>query len=389
MRANVGLGSAVLLDAIYLMAFVAVPEWPWLSYGLLAGLASGAVAAGRWWRKPSLDGWQVVLLAGSLIVPFTSWALSRRSNAPAAKDAEVQPRTIHRRDTRQRLGMLILLGLVLTASASGFAERRILGPALASVEASAVTTLNRSLGLAAASYGSARLIDRGIALAAEAELTLPFIGGVAVKPGQVFKPLQDMAERYSDVMVVAMASIGIQRVLLDLGHNAAVTVLGSLGALLLMTALVFPEVSRRLARVTRAVVVLLLVARLAIPLVVMGVGLVSDVVLEERRRQAQQALDVATAELQEADAATLEEGGNGLTNWLNDLRESTSDLTLGVRRFSDDMVDRFVQLLVVYLLETLLMPLAMLAGLWHLLRMLIAPSTARMTVEERDPARLS
>nr|WP_298414604.1 hypothetical protein [uncultured Halomonas sp.] len=374
---------ALLLDAVYLGALVNTLRWPELSYIALLGLVVGAFAAWRWWRRTSLRKWQMVLLSLSLLLPFTSWTRAHRPEAEYSSNP-VGPTILSRRDIRKRLGMLVLLGLVLLASVSGFAERRVLGPVLAPTEISAITTLDRSLALAAASYASARLIDRGIALAAEAELTLPFIGGIAVKPGQVFKPLQDMAERYSDVMVVAMASIGIQRVLLEMGEGAAITVLGSLSVLLLMMALVFSGLSQRLVLLARGVVILLVVTRLALPLMITGVGFVSDALLEERRQQAQQALNVATAELQQVDVDTLEEE-EGLTQWLNDLRDRTADMTLSVRQFSDSMVERFIQLLVVYVLETLLLPLAAIWALWRMLHTLFAP---RWITEERERPRL-
>ncbi|WP_227368820.1 hypothetical protein [Halomonas sp. M20] len=381
--AMLSLAVALLFDAVYLGALVSTPRWPEMSYVVLSGLVVGAFAAWRWWQRPGLPGWQAVLLSISLLLPFTSWLKAYRIETERSSDSD-ESEPMPRRDFKKRLGMLVLLGLVLLASVSEFAERRVLGPVLAPTQVSAITTLDRSLTLAAASYASARLIDRGIALAAEAELTLPFIGGVAVKPGQVFKPLQDMAERYSDVMVVAMASIGIQRVLLEMGEGAAITVLGSLSAVLLMMALVFSGLSRRLVLLARGVVIVLVVARLALPLMITGVGFVSDALLEERRQQAQQSLNVATAELQQADVDTLEEE-EGLTQWLNDLRERTADMTLSVRQFSDDMVERFVQLLVVYLLETLLLPLAALWALWRMLRTLFAP---RWITEERERLRL-
>nr|WP_299246026.1 hypothetical protein [uncultured Halomonas sp.] len=381
--AMLSLTIALLFDAAYLGALVSTSRWPELSYVVLSGLVVGAFAAWRWWHRPGLLGWQALLLSISLLLPFTSWLKAYRIETERSSDSD-ESKPMPRRDFKKRLGMLVLLGVVLLASISGFAERRVLEPVLAPTQTSAITTLERSLALAAASYASARLIDRGIALAAEAELTLPFIGGVAVKPGQVFKPLQDMAERYSDVMVVAMASIGIQRVLLEMGEGAAMTVFGSLSAVLLMMALVFSGLSRRLVLLARGVVIVLVVARLALPLMITGVGFISDALLEERRQQAQQALNVATAELQQADVDTLEEE-EGLTQWLNDLRERTADMTLSVRQFSDDMVERFVQLLVVYLLETLLLPLAALWALWRMLHILIAP---RWITEERERLRL-
>ncbi|MCP1367006.1 hypothetical protein BIS06_17415, partial [Halomonas sp. BBD48] len=271
-------GLAALLDAVYLVSYWFVPDLPWLSYGLLLGWIVAGVAACRWWSRSMSARWQAWLLAFSPILPCVSWVMSRQA-APVGLSGL-------RHGVGQRFAMAFLLGLALLASASGLAERRVLGPAMVPVEVTAVDTLNRSLALAAASYASARLIDRGIALVSEAELTLPVIGGVAVKPGQFFKPLQDMAERYSDVMVVAMASIGIQRVLIELGHNASVAVLGSAVALILLVSLLWPAMAWRLVRLARGALVLLIVARLMVPVAVAGVAGISDAVLEPRRIEA-------------------------------------------------------------------------------------------------------
>ncbi|SFH26867.1 hypothetical protein [Modicisalibacter xianhensis] len=368
-------GVAALLDAAYLVSYWWVMDLPWLSYGLLLGWLVGAVAARQWWLKSMQAPWQGVLLALSLVLPCLSWTMSRQA-APAGLSGP-------RHGVGQRVAMAFLLCLVLLASGSGLAERRVLGPAMAPVETTAVEALNRSLVLAAASYGSARLIDRGIALVSEAELTLPVIGGVAVKPGQFFKPLQDMAERYSDVMVVAMASIGIQRVLIELGHNASIAVLGSTVALILLISLMLPSVAWRLGRLARGALVLLVVARLMVPLAVTGVAVISDAVLEPRRIVAQQQLDTATAELQEADVEALEAEDSGLFDWMRELRDETTAMALDVRGFSDDMVDRFIQLLVVYLLETVLLPLGLLVALWWVVRTFTMPPMTNQTSIER------
>lgn len=375
MKANGWWFLAAPLDIAYLTCFFFVLSWPGLSYALLFGLVVGLAAARQWWVKLVQTYWQAGLLAGSLVLPFTAWVASTRASGPGLSGP--------RQGGAHRVALAFMLSMVLAASASGFLERRILGPALAPAEVSAVDTLNRSLALAAASYGSARLVDRGIALVSEAELTLPVIGGVAVKPGQFFKPLQDMAERYSDIMVVAMASVGIQRVLLELGHNAAVVVLGSAVAISLLFALLMPALSWRLARLARGMLVLLIVARLMVPLSVVGVGVVSDTVLDERRFQAQQQLDIATAELQQADIESGMAQDSGLMAWLGDLRDETADMALNVRQFSDDMVDRFIQLLVVYLLETLLLPLGMLVILGWIVRNLALPPATVVAAERQ------
>lgn len=133
----------------------------------------------------------------------------------------------------RRLAFGAVLLLALFGCITGQLGQSVIDPVMAPLEEQAKSTLQRSLALAAASYASARLIDRGVAFIAETQIG---IGVIYVKPGQVFKPVQDMAVRYSDVMVLAMASVGIQMMLMEMGQVIGVTVLGSLAimALLLM-----------------------------------------------------------------------------------------------------------------------------------------------------------
>ncbi|GAB2802197.1 hypothetical protein GCM10027040_32660 [Halomonas shantousis] len=381
----------LLFDAAYLTGFLFVSTWPWISYALLVGIAVGIAAALRWLGLPLQNFWQAMMLAGSVIMPSTAWLAAWRAEpvvTPAGmQDAgrAVEPAPSREQgewSARKRVALGVMLGMVLVACSSGFLEQRVVGPAVAPAEQVAEGTLKRSLLLASASYASARLIDRGVALVSEAEISLPFVGGVSVKPGQVFKPLQDMAERYSDVMVMAMASIGIQSVLMELGQVIGATLLGSLAVAVLLVALIVPSAwSLRLFMVARAALVLLIMVRVAVPLAILGVSAISDAVLEERRQSAQQELNLATAELQAADVATEGDDEAGLIAWLRDMQDQTADMALSVRQFSDGMVERFIQLLVVYVLETLLLPLLMLFVLWRVTRTCLMPATQAVRFE--------
>ncbi|MHB0775895.1 hypothetical protein [Halomonas sp. WWR20] len=392
----------LLLDAAYLTGFLFVFTWPWLSYALLLGIAVGIAAALRWLGLPLQNFWQVMMLVGSAIMPSTSWLAAWRTKRTMAdagtQDAGTQDagqtaelassRGPVEWGARKRLALGVVLGMALVACASGFLEQRVVGPAVAPAEQVAEGTLKRSLLLASASYASARLIDRGVALVSEAEISLPFVGGVSVKPGQVFKPLQDMAERYSDVMVISMASIGIQSVLMELGQVIGVTLLGSVLIAALMLALALPGGwSLRLMILARASLMLLIMVRIAVPLAILGVSVISDAVLEERRQSAQQELNLATAELQAADVATEGDDEAGLITWLRDMQDQTADMALSVRQFSDGMVERFIQLLVVYVLETLLLPLLMLLVLWRATRAFLMPAAQVVRLETSRTSR--
>ena len=125
----------------------------------------------------------------------------------------------------QRLFALLLFLLALCAGIySGMLQQRLVNPVLSPLDDRASAALQRSLVLSSASFATARLIDRGIAFVSEAQVG---VGVASIKPGQLLKPLQDMAVRYSDLMVLAMTSIGLQLFLLEFGKLAALPLFGT------------------------------------------------------------------------------------------------------------------------------------------------------------------
>lgn len=264
----------------------------------------------------------------------------------------------------KRLLVLLLCVIALaTGIYSGLLQQRIVNPALAPLDDKAHSALQHSLLLSSASFATARLIDRGIAFVSEAEVG---VGVASVKPGQLLKPLQDMAVRYSDLMVIAMTSIGLQLFLLEFGKLAALPLFGT-GIVLSAIILLVGPVSWRTnsTYVLRAFVALLLVIRIGVPLAAFGVAELSDWVLEPQRIAAEAALSGETQALQLVDQP-LQSADEGSFTWLRQLAGKANDMFAAVKSFSDTMVEKLIQLIVVYSLQTLVFPLLSLWLLWHL-----------------------
>lgn len=286
----------------------------------------------------------------------------------------------------QRLFVLLLCLLALAAGIySGILQQRLINPALAPLDDQASSALQHSLVLSSASFATARLIDRGIAFVSEAEVG---VGVASVKPGQLLKPLQDMAVRYSDLMVLAMTSIGLQLFLLEFGQLAALPLFGS-GILVCAISLLFGPASWRRSStyLLRSFVALLIVIRIGVPLAAYGVAELSAWVLEPKRQAAESALSLETAALQRAElpASNTDEGS---LSWLRYMAAQANDLFAAVRSFSDSMVEKLVQLIVVYSLQTLLFPLLSLYLLWQLGRWFVRrPLADNFTPENAIPMR--
>ncbi len=264
----------------------------------------------------------------------------------------------------QRLSALLLCILVLaTGLYSGMLQQRLVNPALAPLDDKAGSALQHSLVLSSASFATARLIDRGIAFVSEAEVG---VGVASVKPGQLLKPLQDMAVRYSDLMVLAMTSIGLQLFLLEFGKLAALPLFGS-GILVSGVALLLGPASWRstASYLLRLFIALLLLIRIGVPLAAFGVAELSDWVLEPQRLAAEAALSGETAALQRVDQP-LPDHEEGSLNWLRHMAAKANDMFAAMKSFSDAMVEKLIQLIVVYSLQTLIFPLLSLYLLWQL-----------------------
>jgi hypothetical protein len=263
---------------------------------------------------------------------------------------------------RLALGLVVLLGLA-AALYSGILQQRLVNPALAPLDQQAQSVLQRSLLLSSASFATARLIDRGIAFVSEAEVG---VGVASVKPGQLLKPLQDMAVRYSDLMVLAMTSIGLQLFLLEFGKLAVLPLFGG-GVIACAGLLLLGPASWRgtLTQLLRIFVALLLLIRLGIPLAALGVAGLSDWVLEPQRIAAEAALSGDTQALQRVDQPLISSDESSLS-WLRQMAGKANDMIAAVKGFSDSMVEKLVQLIVVYSLQTLVFPLLSLWLLWHL-----------------------
>ncbi|MDP4944521.1 MAG: hypothetical protein NWQ48_03310 [Alishewanella sp.] len=263
---------------------------------------------------------------------------------------------------QQRLVALFLLLALAALLYTGSLQQQLVNPVLAPLDQQAQQLLKRSLLLSSASFATARLIDRGIAFVSEAQFS---VGVASIKPGQMLKPLQDMAVRYSDLMVLAMTSIGLQLFLLEFGKLAALPLFGS-GVLLSAVVRLFGPSNWREAAtyLFRIFLALLLLVRLGVPMAAVGVAKLSDWVIEPQRQVVELALTTETAPLQQVEQP-LGAPDSGALAWLKQLAANANDLFNAVKNFSDGMVEKLIQLIVLYSLQTLIFPLLSLYLLWQ------------------------
>lgn len=237
----------------------------------------------------------------------------------------------------------------------------------------------QALKQALATFAVARGLNALISVAQGTEVALQPAGvGVNFAPGEVLDPINDLVEQFSWVMLAAATSLGIQQLLLEIFAAPAATALLALP----LTALLFllwrplgpPALRHALLRVT----LILLILRFAVPLAALANELFYDAFLEPRYAASTLAVEAAEREIRELQQSEPPHGAAGEDEgllervkkaYLNTLDEI--DLERRLKRYREaaaNLSEQIVQLIVTFVVQTLLLPLLFLWLIVHAIR---------------------
>jgi hypothetical protein len=235
--------------------------------------------------------------------------------------------------------------------------------------------VDRSLNRAMATAAVARSIDAGISFVQGTEVSATPLGmGVTVAAGEALDPVNDLVERFSTIMLAAVASLALQQLLAGMAAHPLMTWAlalsgGALAATLLARA--GPAATRIAARAF----LFMALVRFGMALAAGANALVYEIFLDESYETSHAELAMAGSELEplaeeltgpaeDEDQGWLEEMSDYWRSaqrsvdpgtWLNDL-ESTAGR----------IVESTIQLIALFLLQTVALPIAV---LWLLVKL--------------------
>ena len=202
--------------------------------------------------------------------------------------------------------------------------------------------VDAGLKRALVTFGSARVLNGVISTLQGTEVVAQPLGfGVTLSVGQVLDPVNDLVEQFSDLMLTATLVFGVEKFLLTLFGNWAVSALVTavLGAWLVLY-------WRQTCPTWLSKLVLMVVfLRFAMPLVTIGSGAIFDIYSANDYAQNQAVLVGTSADLTPSLKAPIET----LKSELAELRDMV-----------DQAVESVVSLLVIFILQTLVLPLLLL-----------------------------
>ena len=233
------------------------------------------------------------------------------------------------------------------------------------------------------SYALARTLNGVISVAQGTEIAFQPAGvGVVLTAGEILDPLNDLVERFSWVVLLAASSLAMQlligEILTTTLLNIITTVAATASVVLYWAPTLFPTAARRF--VFRATA-LLLTLRFAVVAAGFAMSFIGSQYLDDREQDAIGYLSATQAAIETSDrrASDREESNprvesSGLLDQLDSFIEAQKESFDIDRRLDrlqrqiESAINEVISLIVIYLLKTLLVPLATLAILYSSVR---------------------
>lgn len=245
----------------------------------------------------------------------------------------------------------------------------------------ATKQVDAGLKRALISFATARTLNAVISVVQGTQVAVEPAGiGFSLAPGEILDPVNDLVEQFSHLMLVASVSFGVQRVLISVGGHwlvsAALTVVVLLWSLLYFRRHAIPPSLSK-------VLVVAIVLRLAVPVVTVGTDVIFQNFLSADYAASQNIIEAGAANAKKLGPAVPTAPENQgmldkMKGWL------PQDLNIAARidsfvQAAEQWPEQMIRLMVIFLLQTLLIPLALLWGLLVFAKSILGWQSAGIT----------
>lgn len=263
----------------------------------------------------------------------------------------------------------------------------------------AMNQVNAGMTRALSTFAAARALNGAISLAQGTEITAGFGAELTLSVGQVLDPINDLVESFSNVMLLASVAFGIEKVLLAIGQY--VYVKAGLVCVLALWGTLY-ALGKPRPRSLDIALILMLMVRFAVPVVTLGSNAIYEHFLQTEYKQGAAGLKVAT-ETVDATISSLRGQSNaaapipapapepqaegffspfrGVFDSINQKLDSLVQSAKATAKKFDprpyldtlqsqaaQATQHMIDLIVVFLLQTVLVPLVLVWGMYAALR---------------------
>lgn len=247
------------------------------------------------------------------------------------------------------------------------------------------TALHRAL----ITFGVARGLNGVISVAQGTEVAIQPAGiGVNFTPGQILDPINDLIERFSWVMLAASTSLGIQRVLIDVTNWWVFTALmTACGIAAVVTTALRPRVPHWIHAIAMKAALISLIVRFLVPTLAIGAENFYSFFLASQYQESTEKLEQSTStigQINRSQQHDIEPGRNSslIENAKRLYQSATAsfDIQGRIEQYklaAAEVSEYAVNLIVVFVLQTVLFPLVFMWGVMRFIKVIIVSDWPR------------
>ena len=277
--------------------------------------------------------------------------------------------------------LVVVIGFLAYSS---LIDRALDETSLKIVDRQAEEYFERTLIRAVSTFAVVRGLNAAISVIQGTEVSVSPGGvGVVMSVGEAVDPVNDLLERFSWIMLISSASLGIQRVLMDVGAWLGLRFLLTLALAVILIGIWLPRLGPIwVTALGYRLLILALAVRFCIPAVAVASEKIYDLFLEESYVEATRSLESITEDVQKQSIVS--EADEAEQSWFDkligayDRARETANIRGRINYLKDKMTraaEYIINLIVVFALQTVVIPLLV---LWLLIR--IAGNAAGGTV---------
>lgn len=257
---------------------------------------------------------------------------------------------------------------------------------LSPIDSTATKLIDSGLNRALISYATARTMNAAISFAQGTEVAIEPGGvGVNLTPGQLLDPINDLVEQFSTLMLVACVAFGAQKILISIGGFWLISLV--LTSLAVGWAWYHLRERQPPAWLSKSLVIILMI-RFAIPVVTIGTDQLFQKFMANDYQSSQQVLDGASAQVTELnlpESAPAEDQGVLANIWAKAKAvasnvKSTLDAKSHYKNLlqtAEQWVKHIITLIVIFLLQTLIIPVLLMWALYGVARSAVTPKQSK------------
>lgn len=252
--------------------------------------------------------------------------------------------------------------------------------------------LDSALTRAFIGFGIARTLNGVISVAQGTEFAVQPAGvGVNFSPGEILDPINDLVERFSLVMLVATSSLGVQKILLEVSSWIGISFMLAGAVFFWLLTKWKSNAASSLATFASRLLLLILVVRFLVPLGAIANDWVYRQFLQPQFEASSMELEEASDRIREIStrtaaplqADTIRQKAKNLYNSVTS-KFDFDEMLQSYKGSAENVSEHAVNLIVVFVLQTILLPILFLFVLYRLFRYLLVPPIQPQTVVTRQ-----